>query len=106
MKKKRSELPKISIKKRDKSKLKPLRFSLKNKIKDSKHFLKPLLSLLSVSIVVIAVASYFIFNSKWIGPAFLAMGVLNVLFMKSFGIKLKFIYPDLAFGFVDNGVMV
>ncbi len=72
----------------------------------TKHILKAISSLMGVSIVVVAVASYFIFNSVLIGPAFLGLGLLNLLFMKIMGIKLKFIYPDLTFGFVDNGVMV
>jgi len=71
-----------------------------------KHFIKTLFSLAGVSIVVLAVAGYFIFNSTLIGPAFLCLGILNLGFMKIMGIKLHFIYPDLVFGFVDNGVMV
>jgi len=70
------------------------------------HFLKALVSLIGVSFIVIAVVSYFIFNSTLIGLAFLAMGFLNLIFMKIMKIELKYIYPDLAFGFVDNGVMV
>ncbi|MFC1682088.1 hypothetical protein ACFL0X_00550 [Nanoarchaeota archaeon] len=70
-----------------------------------KHFIKALVSLVCVSLVVVAVAGYFIFHNKLIGPVFLGMGVLNLLFMKTMGLKLKFIYPDLTFGFVDNGIM-
>lgn len=77
---------------------------MKNEV--SKHFIKSLINLIGVSIVVVAVASYFIFNKAFIGPAFLIMGILTLLFMIGKGIKLKFVYPDLGFGFVDNGVMV
>jgi len=74
--------------------------------KIARHFLKALASLISVSIVVVAVVSYFIFNNTFIGLAFLGLGVLNLIFMKIMKIELKYIYPDLTFGFVDNGVMV
>ncbi len=74
--------------------------------KTTNHFFKAFASLIGVSIVVIAVVSYFIFNSTFIGLAFLALGVLNLIFMKIMKIELKYIYPDLTFGFVDNGVMV
>jgi len=74
--------------------------------KIARHFFKALVSLISVSIVVVAVVSYFIFNNTFIGLAFLGIGVLNLIFMKIMKIELKYIYPDLTFGFVDNGVMV
>jgi len=74
--------------------------------KIARHFFKALVSLISVSIVVVAVVSYFIFNNTFIGLAFLGLGVLNLIFMKIMKIELKYIYPDLTFGFVDNGVMV
>ncbi len=101
--KKRGKLPKISIKKEE-QKSGSSRFSLK--IGGSIHFLKALFSLILVAIVVVAVAGFLIFKNKWIGPGFLGLGVLNLGFMWLMGIKPKFIYPDLVFGFVDNGVMV
>jgi len=103
MKKEGKNHSKISIKK---VKKKSPQFLKKTKIKGSKHFLKALISLIGVSIVIVAVSSYFIFNNKLIGPVFFILGLINLLFMKVLGIKLKFIYPDLAFGFVDNGIMV
>ncbi|MBU0894210.1 MAG: hypothetical protein KKF48_03675 [Nanoarchaeota archaeon] len=104
MKKRTKNTSKISIKKEIKGTKKSPRFSLK--IEGSQPFFKALLSLIGISIVIIAVSSYFIFKSRWIGFVFLGLGILNILFMKLLGIKLKFIYPDLTFGFVDNGVMV
>lgn len=101
--KKRGKLSKISIKKEHK---KPGSSRFAIKLVGSVHFLKALFSLIIVAIVVVAVAGYFIFDNKLIGPAFFVMGVLNMGFMSLMGIKLKFVYPDLVFGFVDNGIMV
>jgi len=78
----------------------------KKQSKIKKHLVKSLASLISVSIVVVAVAYYFIFDKKLIGPLFLLMGLGNLIFMQIMQVHLKFIYPDLAFGFMDNGVMV
>ena len=74
--------------------------------KINRHFFKALASLIGVSLVVVAVISYFIFNNTFIWLAFLGLGVLNLIFMKIMKIELRYIYPDLTFGFVDNGVMV
>ncbi|MFH1326686.1 MAG: hypothetical protein ABIH59_00990 [archaeon] len=104
MKKRVRKLPKVSIKKEIRgTKIAP-RILLK--IEASKPFLKAIFSLITITIVIIVVANYFIFNNQWIGPAFLGLGMLSLLFMRLMHIKLKFIYPDLTFGFVDNGVMV
>ena len=69
-------------------------------------FLKSIISLIIISIIVIAVSSYFVFNAKLIGPAFLVLGLINLLVMKFFKIKISSVYPDMVFGFVDNGVLI
>lgn len=74
--------------------------------KDNSTFLRAVTNLIILSIIVVAVSFYFVFNNKLIGPAFLLMGVANIFFLKITKIKLKHIYPDLVFGFVDNGVLV
>jgi len=104
MNKKGKRLPKISIRMETKGTKRFPRFLVK--IGASKNFLKALTSLIGVSIVIVAVASAFISKSNLIGPAFLVMGLVSFLFMGVMGIKLRFVYPDLTFGFVDNGVMV
>lgn len=70
------------------------------------NFIKAVFSFISISILVIAISFYFMFNNKILGLAFIGMGIFTLGLIKLLGIKLKFIYPDLTFGFVDNGVMV
>lgn len=67
---------------------------------------KALAILFSLSVVIIAISSFFIMKSMIMWPVFLLMGFFNLLIIKSFKIKTKWILPDLGFGFMDNGVMV
>lgn len=76
-------------------------------MKKRKHsLLESILSLALLSIVIIAVSAYFVHNNKLIGPAFLGLGFINLLILKFFNIKLSSVYPDMIFGFIDNGVLV
>jgi len=65
-----------------------------------------LTSFIILSVIIIAVSSYFVFDKKLIGPAFLVLGVMNVIFLIFFKIELRSVYPDIIFGFMDNGVLV
>jgi hypothetical protein len=67
---------------------------------------KSLTSFVIISILVIGVSAYFVFDEKLIGPAFLALGLITMIFLKLFNIKVASVYPDIIFGFVDNGVLV
>ena len=66
---------------------------------------KAITSFVTLSIIVIAVGIYFVTRDGLIGPSFLALGGLSLLFLKFLKIKIKPIRPDLAFGFADNFIM-
>lgn len=70
------------------------------------NLVKALTSFIILSIIVIAVSMYFVFDKKLIGPAFLGLGLISLLFLKIFNIKLMSVYPDIIFGIIDNGVLV
>jgi hypothetical protein len=75
-------------------------------MRKKRGLMKAITSFAILSIIVIAVSSYFIFDKKLIGPAFLALGGINLVFLKIFKIKIKSVYPDIVFGAIDNGVLV
>ncbi len=75
-------------------------------MKKRKTFFEALISVAILSAIIIAVSSYFIFNSVVIGPIFLALGFISLAFPMFFKIKIAEIYPDLVFGLIDNGVLV
>lgn len=79
----------------------------KQKIRGTKKALfNALITFVILSIIVIAVSSYFVFNNKLIGPVFLGMGILSLIFLKISKIEIKSVYPDMVFGLIDNGVLV
>ena len=59
-----------------------------------------------LSIIVIAVSFYFVFDKAWIGPAFLVLGFISLFFLKFFKIKISSVYPDMIFGAIDNGILI
>lgn len=69
-------------------------------------FMKSITSFILISIVVIAVSVYFMQDSKLIGPAFLGLGFISLLVIKFFKIDLATLYPDIVFGFIDNGILI
>jgi len=71
-----------------------------------KRFWHGLISFLILSIIIIAVSSYFLSDSQLIGPMFIVLGFINIFFLKGFQISFKSIYPDFIFGFIDNGILV
>jgi len=76
------------------------------KKKRNHSFAKAFISFLTLSIVVVAVAFYFVYNEAWIGPMFFALGILNLIILYLFKISLKEVIPDMIFGMIDNGVLV
>jgi hypothetical protein len=70
------------------------------------NLFKAISSLIFLSIIIIAISAYFINKENLIGTAFLALGILNLIILKSLRINIAEIYPDMIFGFVDNGVLV
>ena len=69
-------------------------------------FWKAIITLAILSIIIVAVSVYFIFNKPIIGPAFLVLGFLSLGVLKFFKINLKSVYPDVVFGAIDNGFLV
>ncbi len=63
-------------------------------------------SFILLSIIVLGVSYYFVFKSGLIGPIFLFLGIINLIFLKIYKIELKSVYPDIIFGAIDNGVLV
>jgi len=75
-------------------------------MKKKKNLVKAITSFIILSIIVIGVSAYFVFEEKLIGPLFLALGIINLIFLKIFKIKIKSVYPDIVFGAIDNGILV
>ena len=55
--------------------------------KQKSNFLQAISSWIVLSIIVIAVSTYFVFNSAWIGPAFIGLGIISLIFLGFFGLN-------------------
>ena len=74
--------------------------------KQNSNFVKALVSWIILSIIVIAVSAYFVFDTIFIGPAFLILGFISLLFPLFFKISIRSLYPDMIFGAIDNGILI
>ena len=80
---------------------------MKKKREASNHnLIKALTSFVILSIIVIAVSAYFVYDKKAIGFAFLFLGLFSLVFLWFFKINVKSVYPDIIFGVIDNGILV
>ncbi|MFC1666129.1 hypothetical protein ACFLZF_00225 [Nanoarchaeota archaeon] len=75
-------------------------------MKQEHSFLEAILIFILFSVFIIAISVHFMKYKFWIGPAFLFLGLLNILIIKFLKIKIDSVYPDVIFGFIDNGVLV
>ena len=74
--------------------------------KKGNKLVKAITSFIILSIIVVAISFYFVFNNKLIGFIFLGLGLISLLFLKFFKIEFNSVYPDIVFGAIDNGVLI
>jgi len=70
------------------------------------NIIKSVLSVVILSIIVIATVIFFVYQKKWIGIFFIALGILHLFVLSFFNIKIKTVWPDVVFGAIDNGFFV
>jgi len=63
-------------------------------------------SLIGIIILIIAVSIIFLENKLGFAFAFLVLGLIFLVMIRIFGIKIKSIYPNLIFGFIDDSLLV
>lgn len=70
------------------------------------NFIKSFGILLVLSIIVVGVSMYLIYDNHLIGPAYLGIAVFSIFIMKVTGVDKKSVYPDIMFGIIDNGILI
>ena len=70
------------------------------------NWISAILSVVLLSIVIIGITAYFVYQKALIGYVFIVLGFLHLIFLKMFGIKVKSVWPDIVFGIIDNGILV
>jgi len=71
-----------------------------------KEWVKAITSLIIISIVILTITIIFLENRIMFGLFFLILGIVLLLLMKLFRVKIKAVYSDLTFGFIDESLLV
>lgn len=64
-----------------------------------------ILNILTLCAIVLGVSAYFTHDTRLIGPVIIGLGILCLISLVPFKIPLKRIWPDIAFGVIDNGIL-
>ncbi|MBU4069844.1 MAG: hypothetical protein KJ646_02590 [Nanoarchaeota archaeon] len=72
----------------------------------NENMLQATISFAIFAILIIGGGAYFVFNKPLIGPVFLGLSLVGLIFLKFFKIKIRSVYPDIIFGIVDNGILL
>lgn len=64
-----------------------------------------ILHVLTLCVVIFAISMFFVYSHSFIGLIIIILGIISLLSLKLFGIKLKSIQPDIIFGIIDNGIL-
>lgn len=71
----------------------------------NRRFLLSIFDILGLCIVIAAVTLAFVNHNQWMGAVLILLGVICVLSLLPFGIKIKAALPDILFGVIDNGIL-
>ncbi len=67
--------------------------------------IKTILSVVILSVIVIAATAFFVYEKRWIGIVFVILGFLHLFVLSLFRVNIKAVWPDIIFGVVDNGFL-
>lgn len=70
------------------------------------NFIKALFIFIVFGIFIVGASLYLLHDAIWIGPAYIGLAALGILFLKITGVELKQVYPDIIFGVIDNGFLI
>ncbi len=70
-----------------------------------KKFFASIVNILTLCFVIGLVSIYFINRPQWMGYIMILLGVLCLISLMPFKIKIKSVMPDIFFGVIDNGIL-
>ena len=68
-------------------------------------FILSILNILTLCVVIATISVFFVNNARWIGFVLIILGLLCIISIIPFKIKLRSIQPDIVFGLLDNGIL-
>ena len=69
------------------------------------HYILSVVNILTLCVVVLVVSSYFIYHTRFIGLVVLLLGVLCLVSLMPFKVKISSVWADIVFGAIDNGIL-
>ena len=69
------------------------------------HYVLPVINILTLCIVALAASSYFIHHTRFIGLVILLLGILCLVTLVPFKVKIRSVWADIVFGAIDNGIL-
>jgi len=75
-------------------------------LKMKNNFLKAALSVIFLSAAILGAVAFFIYDKKWVGAVFIALGFLHLVVLRFFKVRMRAVWPDVVFGAIDNGILV
>lgn len=69
------------------------------------HYVLSVINILMLCVVVLAISSYFVYHSRFVGPVVTLLGVLSLATLLPFKVKIRSVWPDIVFGMIDNGIL-
>lgn len=70
-----------------------------------KKLILSVINILTLCIIIGAVSINFVNDAKWMGPVLMILGLMCLVSLVPFKIKLKSTLPDILFGIIDNGIL-
>lgn len=70
-----------------------------------KRFLLSVFNVLGLCVVVTVVTLMFVNQHQWMGIILILLGVVCIMSLLPFGIKIRSAIPDILFGVIDNGIL-
>jgi hypothetical protein len=69
------------------------------------NFISAVINIIILCVIIVAVSTYFIYDSNLIGLVILGLGILCLVSLIPFNMLIKTIWPDIVFGLIDNGIL-
>ncbi len=69
------------------------------------RYILSIINILTLCAVILAVSSYFIYHARFIGVIMILLGILCLLTLIPFKVKVRSVWADIVFGAIDNGIL-
>ncbi|MFA5946858.1 MAG: hypothetical protein WC813_02430 [Patescibacteria group bacterium] len=71
----------------------------------NKKILLAIINIVGLCIVIAAVTIGLVNHNQWMGPVLIGLGILCLLSLVPFKVKVTSAGPDILFGIIDNGIL-